>query len=215
MTTFRRTAFVLASLAAATGLSQEALAQAGTGRSGHSTSGELTNVKVLRDLDTFGRCFATTSRKDSYDLIATKPGSKQEDEVLKKLTRLDQDCLFGGTRILSSPVYLRGAIAEGLLDTGGVPPHLLLPAPASAAQVTSLSEAARCYTAGHRAEVQALMKLNAGTKEEVAAIGALWPGLKACLPKGAGVRLNALWIRFLLAEALLRLSPSAAPAGGS
>lgn len=188
-----------------------ASAQTGTGQSGHSTSGALGNVKVLKDLDTFGRCYAGTNRKMSLELIATKPGSKEENDVYRKLTRLDQDCLFGGTQIFSSVVYIRGTIAEGLLTEGGVPDELLLPAPASAAEVTTLSEAARCYTAGHRREVQALMKLDAGTKEEVAAIGALWPGLKACLPKRANVRLNALWIRFLLAEALLRTRVAATP----
>lgn len=200
-------------LAAAIGGVQAASAQTGGGQSGHSTSAELKNVKILRDLDTFGRCLATTDRKTSLALLATKPGSKEEDRVFREFTRLDQDCLFSGTQMYSSVIYIRGAIAEGLLEAGGVPPHLLLPAP-SPAQVTTLSEAARCYTAGHRAEVQALMKMNAGTKQEVAAVAALWPGLKACLPPRANVRLNALWIRFLLAEALLRLAPSAAPAGG-
>jgi hypothetical protein len=209
MTAFRSAAFILVTLTGMTGFGQQALGQTGGGQSGHSTSGELRNVKVLRDLDTFGRCLASTDRKSSLALIATKPGSKEEDDAFRKFTRLDQVCLFGGTQMYGSVIYIRGAIAEGLLEAGGVPPHLLLPAP-SPAQVTSLSEAARCYTAGHRAEVQALMKMNAGTKQEVAAVGALWPGLKACLPPRANVRLNALWIRFLLAEALLRLSPTAA-----
>jgi hypothetical protein len=212
MTGFRHSALILAALAGMAGPGQPALGQAG--RSGHSTSGELGNVKLLRDLDAFGRCFAATDRKTSLALIATKPGSAEEEEVYRKLARLDQVCLFGGTRMASSVVYIRGAIAEGLLGEGGVPPNLLLPAPAPA-EVTSLSEAARCYTAGHRAEVQALLKMNAGTKEEVAAVAALWPGFKACLPKRANVRLNALWIRFLLAEALLRLSPSAAAPSGN
>lgn len=194
---------------AAVSTSQAISAQTGAGQSGHSTSAELRNVKILRDLETFGRCLASTDRKTSLALIATKPGSKEEEQAFRKFTRLDQVCLFSGTQMYGSVVYLRGAIAEGLLDAGGVPPHLLLPAP-SPAQVTSLSEAARCYTAGHRAEVRALLKMNAGTKEEVAAIAKLWPGLRTCLPPRANVRLNALWIRFLLAEALLRLAPSAA-----
>jgi hypothetical protein len=214
MTILRSAALILAALAGTTGFGQQALGQTGSGQSGMSTSGELGNVKVLGDLEAFGRCYASTDRKGALALIATKPGSTEEQRVYRKLARLDQDCLFGGTRMLSSVVYIRGAIAEGLLKSGGVPADLLLPAPA-AAEVTSLSEAARCYTSGHRAEVRALLEMKAGTREEVAAVGALWSGFRTCLPKRANVRLNALWIRFLLAEAMLRLSPPAAATSGN
>ena len=44
----RRSAFFFLSLAAAVGLSGEALGQMGTGRSGMSTSGELGNVRAFR-----------------------------------------------------------------------------------------------------------------------------------------------------------------------
>jgi hypothetical protein len=212
MTAVRLPAFLLLASALA-GLAQPAKGQMAPGQSGTSTSGSLGNVKVLGDLTMFGRCLATTNRKATLKLIATKPGSSEEGKVFKELVRLDQPCLFGGTEMVSSVVYIRGAIAEGLLGSGGVPADLRLPAPA-AAEVTSLSEAARCYTAGHRGEVAALLRMKAGTREEVAAVGALWSGFKTCLPKRANVRLNALWIRYLLAEALLRLPPPGAATTG-
>lgn len=212
MTTLIR--FALLATAAILGCAHSASAQLGPGQSGMSTSGELGNVKLLRDLDEFGRCFARTSRKDAIALIATKPGSKEENQVYRRLARDDQQCLYGGTRMYSSVVYIRGAIAEGLLRTGGVPASLLLPAPA-AGEVTSLSEAARCYTRGHAVQVRSLLEMKAGTREEAAAIAALWSDFRACLPKRATVRLNALWIRFLLAEALLRTSGIAAPEGAT
>jgi hypothetical protein len=205
----RRAAFILAALAGLAGHGQSALAQTGTGRSGMSTSGDLGNVKILRDLDEYGRCFAKNNRIGALALIATRPASKEENEVYRRLAKRDQLCLYPGTEMFASVVYIRGAIAEGLLDAGGVPANLLLPAPAPA-QVTSLSEAARCYTSGHRPQVQALLKMKAGTREELAAITALWGGFRTCLPRRANVKLNALWIRFLLAEALLRTSGPAA-----
>jgi hypothetical protein len=215
MRLWRNAALALLALAGAAGSGRQALAEPAPARSGTiSTSTALGNVKVLRDLQQFGRCFAATDRKSALALIATKPLSKEEGAVYRRLATFEQNCLFSGTRMFSSVVYIRGAIAEGLLGTGGVPPELLLPAPRSAAEVTSLSETARCYVAGHRAEVQALMKMKPGDREEVAAIGALWNGFRTCLPKRANVRLNALWIRYLLAEALLRTSGTAAPAGG-
>ena len=206
----RAALFLVAAAAGLSGLGQPALAQTGTGQSGHSTSAELGNVKLLGDLAQFGRCFAATERKWSLALLQTKPGSNEENEVYRKMTRLDQPCLFGGTQMSSSVVYIRGAIAEGLVKEGGVPADMLLPAP-SADRVTTLSEAARCYVSRHRREVKALIDMKLGTKEEVAAVGALWPGLRTCIPKRASVRLNALWIRYLLAEALLRTADPAAP----
>jgi hypothetical protein len=211
---FRHAAFVVLALAGVTGSDQQALGQTTPSQQGMSTSTPLGNVKLLRDLEFFGRCFARSDRKTALALIATKPLSKEENQVYKKLAGYEQNCLFPGTRMFSSVVYIRGTIAEGLLETGGVPPELLLPAPRTAAEVTSLSEAARCYVLGHRSEVQALLRMKAGDREEVAAVGALWSGFKTCLPKRANVRLNALWIRYLLAEALLRTSGPAAPAGG-
>jgi hypothetical protein len=209
---FRRGSLVLAALASTAGIGQPAVAQTAPGQM--SNADLLGNVKVLRDLEQFGRCYATTNRSTALDLIATKPGSKEEDKVYRRLTRFDQHCLFSGTRMYASVVYIRGAIAEGLLETDGVPANLQLPAP-TAGGVTSLSEAARCYVSGRRAEVRALLEMRAGTPEEVAAIKALWNDFRACLPPRANVRLNALWIRFLLAEALLRLPPPTAAAAGN
>lgn len=209
-----RQALVLMALAGAAGAGQQALGQS-TPSQGMSTSTPLGNVKLLRDLEFFGRCLAETERKTALAFIATKPLSKEEAQIYRKLASLEQHCLFNGTRMYSSVVYMRGTIAEGLLETGGVPPELLLPAPRSAAEVTSLSEAARCYVAGHRTQAQALMRMKPGDREEVAAVGALWNDFRTCLPKRANVRLNALWIRYLIAEALLRASGTASPAAGA
>ena len=41
---------------------------------------------------------------------------------------------------------------------------------------------------------------------------AFWSGFRTCMP-GFTVRLNAPWIRFLLAEALLRLGPNMTASG--
>jgi hypothetical protein len=107
--------------------------------------------------------------------------------------------------------FARGAIAEGLLLTGGVPDtyRLAIPSPADARELHGV---ARCYAAGHQNEVEKLLKTHPGSREEVAAVAALWNDFRKCMP-GKTVRLNAPWIRFLLAEALLR-TPSSTTASG-
>ena len=64
---------------------------------------------------------------------------------------------------------------------------------------------------GEPERVQALLATDAGSAEEVAAVRALWSDFSdACIPDNFRFRLNAPWIRFLLAEAMLRLAPAAA-----
>jgi hypothetical protein len=120
-------------------------------------------------------------------------------------------CLPGGTRMSMPIVFARGAIAEGLLRSDGVPDEYRLPSPAPS-ETRDLHGVARCYTAEHRTEVEKLLQVAPGTPQEVKAVAGLWEDFRKCMP-GFNVRLNAPWIRFLLAEALLRLRANTSPAG--
>ena len=199
-------------LVAASLYGAEAAAQFGPGQSGASTSTPITNVQPYRELRAFGTCFARTQRRDALTLIATVPGSAEEKDAFRRLVYGERaTCLFGGTRMSMPTMFARGAIAEGLLRSGGVPESYRLPAP-SATEVRDLYGAARCYTASHRTEVDGVLQTHPGSREEVAAIAALWEGFRTCMPNFK-VRLNAPWIRFLLAEAALRLEPNTATSG--
>ena len=215
-TAFRAVAFAILTLVGMAGITHQALAQIATGRSGMSTEMRQDNIRAFRDLSRFGRCYANTNRNQALTLIATTPGSTEEEQVFRRLVRGDQHCLYGGTRVTLSVVYFRGVIAEALLRSDeALPESYRLPAP-SVAEVRSLDEVARCYASGHRSQVQTLLATEAGSAEEVAAVQSLWEDFRTCLPAEARVRLNATWIRFLLAEALLRLAPEArATASGS
>jgi hypothetical protein len=118
----------------------------------------------------------------------------------------DVSCLPGGTRMRMPILFARGAIAEGVLLSGGLPDHYRLPVP-TPTEARDLHGVARCYTGGHRGEAEQVLKTEPGSREEVAAVAAIWDTFRKCMP-GKTVRLNAPWIRYLLAEALLRTSPS-------
>jgi hypothetical protein len=210
---FRHAALAFLAVVGSAALSGEALAQIASGRSGMSTSDPLGNVHAFSDLRAFGICYARASRPDALMVIGTVPGSREEADLFRRRVFGEQICLFDGTRMSLSIVFMRGAIAEGLLRSGGVPENYRLPAPV-AGEVHSLHDAARCYAAGHRTEVQALLETQPGSREEVAAVGALWNDFRPCIT-GPLVRLNAPWIRYLLAEALLRLPSAAVPAPGA
>jgi hypothetical protein len=145
-------------------------------------------------------------------LIATVPGSPEEDKAFRRKVYGEREtCLPGGTTMSMPTIFARGAIAEGLLRSDGVPDNYRLPSPAPA-QVRDLHGAARCYTASHRSDVEKLLQTHPGSREEVAAVAGLWEDFRKCMPNFK-VRLNAPWIRFLLAEAQLRLGPNTTTSG--
>lgn len=198
----------------AASLSGAGQAQVAPGHSGHSTSTPLTNVKPYRELRLFGSCYARSHRKLALILIATVPDSAEEEKAFRRMVYgEDVSCLPGGSTMRMPILFARGAIAEGLLSNGGVPDNYRLSAPAPA-EARDLHAVARCYTSSHRTEVEALLKTHPGSREEVKAVAALWNDFRGCM-RGFNVRLNAPWIRFLLAEALLRLPPPAPASSGS
>jgi hypothetical protein len=192
--------------------SGEAAAQFGTGQSGTSTSTPVSNVRPYKELQAFGTCLARTARNAALAVVATVPGSRDEDKVLKKFVYGERStCLFGGTEMRIPDVFARGVIAEGLLRSGGVPAEFRLPAPAPS-EVRDLHGAARCYASGHRGDVGKLLQTDPGTPQEVKAVAEIWDEFRKCMPN-LKVRLNAPWIRFLLAEALLRVEPNTTASG--
>lgn len=187
-------------------LTQSASAQMASGRSGMSTSAPLNNVSAFNDLQKLGECFAKHHRKQALAIISTVPGSAEEDEVFKRVFYGERaTCMFAGTNMSMSTIYARGVVAEGLLRSQGVGQEYVLAAP-TPAEARDLHGVARCYASSHQAEVRMLLQTKAGSPAEVKAVTAIWEGFSACMPD-FNVRLNAPWIRFLLAEALLRLAP--------
>ena len=210
MSAIRRAASVLLSLAPLAALAGGAAAQNAPARSGHSTATEAENMQAFVELSAFGRCFARSNRAGALSLIATAPGSAEEHALFDRLvSRREETCLGEGTNTSGSLVYWRGVIAEALLELNvPLPPELRQQAP-TATEVRDLGGVARCYSAGHRADVVALLETRPGSRQELAAATALWTEFRRCLPPSVNVRLNPQWIRYLLAEALLRLPPAA------
>ncbi|MEA3014782.1 MAG: hypothetical protein QOD42_3327 [Sphingomonadales bacterium] len=209
MTPFRRAAFAVLSLAAVIGMAGAAHGQIAPSRSGSSSLQFMDRSESMRTLVLFGRCYARRARADSLSLIATRPTSREEAEIYRRLFRRDVICLGPGTSMSAPLAYVRGVIAEGFAYVEeGIPASHLLAAP-TVDQVRNVSDAARCYAAGHRGEVRALIAIRPGTREEFDAVSAMMAGIRACLPAGARFEIDATVIRYRLVEGLLRLAPAA------
>lgn len=184
---------------------------------GMSTSRTAENVNALRELGAFGACMARFHRATALEFIAREPGSREEQEYFQRAVGGERvDCYGrGGSWTNASLIYWRGVIAEGLLNQQApLPANLMLSSP-TVDQVRDLDDVARCYVSNHRNEARTVLATRLGSPEETAAIGAIWGELRACFPAGLNVRLNAPWIRFLLAEALLRTGTAPRPLAGN
>jgi hypothetical protein len=210
--------FVLA--LAAVAMAAGASAQTPSARSGSSSGDTYSNMNAYRELRMFGICLVRTEHSAALAIIAAEQGSPEEERAMQGTVfgELDTNCGGAGDHVVMSPLLARGAIAEGLLLSGGVPPQLLRPAPPPD-QVRDLPGAGRCYAAGHEAQVRALLATQIGSPQERAAAGVLWPEFRPCLAR-YNLRLSPVWIRYILAEGLLTLAPTgpappASPAPGN
>lgn len=199
---------VLAVAALAPCLAVDAQAQIASSRSGSTDIYTYDTETVTRIIANFGRCFAQRNPRASLDFIATAPSSRAEFQIYQRMAQQGMSCLAPGTTLRATPTFIRGAVAEGMLTIGAVvPPTHRQPVPARG-EVRNVSDAARCYAAGNRAEVRALLTTRAGSRAEADRITQIVPGLRACLPPGVNVQFDGTLLRFRLAEAMLRMEPS-------
>lgn len=179
-------------------------------RSGTTTQYYIRGQEIWSSLGEFGRCYASTERKDALRLVATRPGSVEEAQTYKDLFgKSDQPCLGSITEMRISHLMVRGAIAEGLYKKKVlVPPELAVAAAPSVGQVRSMSDAALCYVGGHSGEAQSLINGTVpGSNKEYEAMTALFPAFAECVPPAARgkMQVEATLIRFRIAEALWKL----------
>ena len=208
MTSTKAARLVCSFLALTAGLTSTAQAQLATGRSGSSSLTYMSNEEAMSELAAFGKCYAKKRRDEALSLLATRPGSREEVATYRQLFSREQSCMSPGTSLGSHLPYVRGAIAEGLLRSGvGLPATYLLPAP-TAVEVRSISDAARCYAARHRQDVQALLVTKPASKREFEVVSAMMEGFAACMPEGADPKFDVTTLRYRLIEGLLRIAPA-------
>lgn len=197
-------AHILAGLIAAS-LATPAAAQIAPSRSGISTSTVTNSQEIyIENLWRYGRCFAEVRPKDIDALLATKSGSAEENAIYSRMRGATIPC-DGGDMYFTAPVrMLRGAVAEGAyrqMSKQKVMPALTLEQPS--ALTASLSDASRCYVAGHAEQAHALIVSTiAASKKEEQAINAMLKDFFRCLPPHTPVDMPSIDFRYGIAEAL-------------
>jgi hypothetical protein len=189
-----------------------ARAQLNSGYSGSSSLSVIDDAESFRTLNAFGSCFASRKTAEALALIATAVGSREEGAIFReRISRASIVCLGGDTQLRMPRFLLRGAVAEGLYRRAiALPASLALPIPAPGTPTRTLADAARCYTAGHRDRVRALIdQSRMGSREEYALLSEMAPDFFLCVPESArgGQFISAL-IRGHLVEALYRMPAS-------
>lgn len=189
-----------------------ARAQLNSGYSGSSSLTVIDDAESFRTLNAFGSCFASRKTAEALALIATAVGSPEEGALFRqRISRASIVCLGGDTQLRMPRFLLRGAIAEGLYRRGiALPAGLALPSPPPGTPTRTLADAARCYTAGHRDRVRALVdQTRMGSREEYALLSEMAPDFFLCVPEsGRGGQFVSVLIRGHLAEALYRMPAS-------
>ena len=166
-------------------------------------------------------CLAGRDAEAAERLLATSPYSSQERDEAARTLRLAQRCLRSRDAIATSPLALRGAVAEALYEARfaqAVPAR----EPAVAAAPWFRAEAATtrddagtlgpvyaladCSAARRPDLVRALLATEPADPAESAALQALGPVWNACVAAGTQLALDRNSIRAILAEALYRWS---------
>jgi hypothetical protein len=185
-----------------------ARAQLNSGYSGSSSLSNVEGEEVYRSLRAFGNCYAQRNAPQALALIATDPASPEERETYRRIFRREVQCLGDNVEMQMTLPMVRGAIAEGLYRSRAVLPQgLALAAPALGAEIRKLSEAARCYVAGHRDQARALIEESVpGSQREHEMLNGMVDDFFQCLPAAArGRRFLSTQLRYSFAEALYRM----------
>jgi len=162
-------------------------------------------------------------------LLATGPYSPEERQEAVRTLRAADRCVRGRGSLATSPLLLRGALAETLYEAQFAQPPAVRTPPAAAApfrpgasrqDMVSAFALADCAAARQPDLVRALMATEPETDVEGAALQALNPVFGQCVTPGATLNVDRGSIRAILAESLYRwavvqrdgaASPFAAP----
>lgn len=153
-------------------------------------------------------------------LLAAVPRSAEERAAALALLRVVERCRRGSTRINTTPITLRGAVAETLLETQfATPPAARAPAlnarplarpaasdDAAVAELLPSYALVDCTTPKRPDLVRALLATEPRSDAEIAALNALNPAFVTCVARGTRLGIEPRSIRSMYAEALYHWS---------
>lgn len=180
-------------------------------RGGYGRTSTFVAQNILSE--DMGRCALSHDRRHAVELAESKAGSSEEHRAIIEFMPALKKCLAGSQSATLDPSYLRGGVAEALLDANDeallkraarmTPVRPTRPGSTDRAEpnVALLS----CAAAAQPADAASMLLSPAASPAEAAAFGKLAPALQACVPGQGEVRLAPARIRPAMAIALYRL----------
>lgn len=178
-------------------------------------------VEAQRVMNDYGSCILQRSRRRAEAALRKVPGSKWEDQAMRKLA--SPDCLSDG--VLSfQPGLFRGSLFEALYEADfKTTPVAAADAPpvdysaGADAPITdevrvqvALRQFADCVVRSNASAARALVLSKVGSAAEGDSFQQLMPAMSRCLAKGVELNFTRPVLRGLIAETLYRLSRAAA-----
>lgn len=184
-----------------------------TGNSGDAPAAAA-QAEILRAAS----CLVGRDAAAASALLATSPYSSQERQTAVRTLRSAERCLDTRGRLATSPLLLRGAVAESLYEAQFAQPVTAAsPARAAAALLSAEAAAERadvapafaladCTAARHPDLVRSLIAAEPETDGEGTALQALTAVFGECVTPGSTLNVDRAGIRAMLAESLYRWS---------
>ena len=189
------------------------------------TKRDLDRTAVVRDLPQgfehkqatladFADCVIAQDPKQSANLFATVPGSREEGIAIRKFGNLDI-CTRGRSFVSARTGEIRGALAEIALKRDAAKLATLsartaIPSVRIAEREvgtrTFIIAYGQCLASAAPAQAVQLITTDYGSDAERAALLAIGEPLKACMPEGVAYSINIRDVRNHVADALYRMS---------
>jgi|688.fasta_scaffold305042_2 hypothetical protein len=186
---------------------------------------DLDSSSVARDLPAgfeykqasladFADCVIDQAPKQSANLFATAPGSREEGAVIRKFNGLN-NCTRGRAFISARTGELRGALAEvalkrdpaklaALSTRAAVPPVRIIERTIGTRKFVVAY--GQCLALAAPAEAVRLIGTDYGSDAEKSALLSIGEPLKACMPEGVAYAINIRDVRNHVADALYRMN---------
>lgn len=197
-------------------VASSASAQLSPGTSGSSGAArEGTEKDYWYIIRYMGNCLAGAKTEQMKEFLATKPASRDEDRVFKKLfNRRYNACMQSFVQVRFRRAHLRGAVAEGLYrDHAAALGESWAPNLTQPDDIASLHDFAQCYVANNFERVDRFLdQTKLGSSDEHRAVVDMAQGFSDCLPQYREVTLDPVEVRLALAEAMYRTTVFAEPA---
>ncbi len=205
----KRLAFIFLLTSSVMFSATHASAQLSPGHSGYSSAprdgSDRDYWHLIRQL---GYCLSSSKADESFEFLATEPGSQAEGEAWDSLFRHRRrnPCMRRFSSATMLRAHVRGSIAQAIVSRAfDDSEERMEPVFHEPEIVSNIHDFADCYVASNFADAKMLItQTRISSEGELQYVQELAGGFGSCLPQGSAVRIEPTAVRLAIAEALFR-----------